>query len=104
MVRRLRKKADIYALMWLIIFAAMLILVIIPFFGKVYDRLFGIGGTKAMNSFNEMYGDERLEEILKNTSNSNSKKIVDSTITSLKEFRGSKEPNDDITIVVLKIV
>ncbi|MCP5063763.1 MAG: SpoIIE family protein phosphatase [Ignavibacteriae bacterium] len=62
------------------------------------------GVNEAMNNSNEMYGDERLEEIFKNTSNSNSKKIVDSTIMSLKEFRGSKEPNDDITIVVLKIV
>ena len=62
------------------------------------------GVNEAMNNSNEMYGDERLEEIFRNTSDSSSKEIVDSTITSLKEFRGSKDPNDDITIVVLKIV
>ncbi len=62
------------------------------------------GVSEAMNNSNEMYGDKRLEEILKNKSKTSSKEIVDSTITSLKEFRGTKEPNDDITIVVLKIV
>jgi len=62
------------------------------------------GINEAMNNSNKMYGDERLEEILKSNSKENSKVIVDSTITSLKEFRGSKDPNDDVTLVVLKIV
>ena len=34
----------------------------------------------------------------------NSKDFVNETIKSLEKFRGVKEPNDDITCVVLKIL
>lgn len=62
------------------------------------------GINEAMNENDQFYGYEEVTEILKNNSNHNSKEIVDSIIDSLSKFRGLKEPNDDITLVVLKVL
>ena len=43
-------------------------------------------------------------KILKEKANQTSEEIVNTTIHSLEKFRGLKEPNDDITLVVLKIL
>lgn len=62
------------------------------------------GINEAMNETNEFFGNERIVEILKQKSNNSSKEIVNSIIYSLDKFRGMKEPNDDITLVVLKVL
>lgn len=62
------------------------------------------GINEAMNDKNELYGYEELTEILKEKHTLSSKEIVNITIESLEKFRGLKEPNDDITLVVLKVL
>ncbi len=61
------------------------------------------GVSEAMNNNNDLFGDERVALLLKENYDKSSQEIIDTTISSLEKFRGSKEPNDDITIVVLKI-
>jgi serine phosphatase RsbU (regulator of sigma subunit) len=62
------------------------------------------GINEAMNEDNELFGYDEITNILKNKSNSSSDEIVKNTIYSLEKFRGLKEPNDDITLVVLKVL
>jgi len=57
-----------------------------------------------MNEENNLFGYTEITEILKEKSNQSSKDIVNTTIHSLEKFRGLKEPNDDITLVVLKVL
>jgi len=61
------------------------------------------GVSEAMDNNNNLFGDKRVASLLKMNCNKKSKEIIDKTIQSLEKFRGSKEPNDDVTIVVLKI-
>jgi hypothetical protein len=49
-----RKVATISTLQSLIIFVIVLILIILPFFGKVYDRLFGISQSSSLNSLDAL--------------------------------------------------
>jgi len=62
------------------------------------------GVNEAMNDNNKLFGYEQIIDILKEKPNADSKEIVNVTIKSLEMFRGLKEPNDDITLVVLKIL
>jgi len=62
------------------------------------------GVNEAMNEENNFYGYDELTKILKDKSSSSSEEIVNITIHSLEKFRGLQKPNDDITLVVLKIL
>jgi serine phosphatase RsbU (regulator of sigma subunit) len=62
------------------------------------------GINEAMNEDNELFGYDEITNILKNKFKSSSDEIVKNTIYSLEKFRGLKEPNDDITLVVLKVL
>lgn len=62
------------------------------------------GVNEAMNEKNLLFGYDEITNILKEKPNSSSKEIVNNTILSLEKFRGNKEPNDDVTLVVLKIL
>ena len=62
------------------------------------------GINEAMNEDNVFFGYDELTKILKEKSNQSSKELVKNTISSLERFRGLKEPNDDITLVVLKVL
>jgi sigma-B regulation protein RsbU (phosphoserine phosphatase) len=61
------------------------------------------GVNEAMNEKNEFFGYEKVIEILKRKDNANSDEIVSLTVQSLEKFRGIKDPNDDITLVVMKV-
>lgn len=62
------------------------------------------GINEAMNEENELFGYDEITNLLKEKSSLSSEDIVNNTIYSLEKFRGLKEPNDDITLVVLKIL
>ena len=62
------------------------------------------GVNEAMNDRNEFFGYEEISKLLQEKSNQSSKEIVNSTIQTIETFRGTEEPNDDITMVVLKIL
>jgi sigma-B regulation protein RsbU (phosphoserine phosphatase) len=61
------------------------------------------GIWEARNKAGEMFGKEALMEIIRNNHSVSARKIVDSVTESLKQFRGGKAPEDDITLVVIKV-
>ena len=64
---------------------------------------FSDGITEAMNEKNELFGEKRLSEILKNNPDSDSNSIMNSIWNAVKIFRGSAEQNDDMTAVLVRV-
>ena len=62
------------------------------------------GVTEAMNSDNQLFGIDRFSKILVNQNGNSSKEVLQKILSSINEFKGEREQNDDITIVLLKIV
>ncbi len=70
--------------------------------GQVY-AFFSDGITEAMNEKSELFGEERLSEILKDKAETPSNQIMDNIWDSIKAFRGNAEQNDDMTAVLVRI-
>jgi sigma-B regulation protein RsbU (phosphoserine phosphatase) len=70
--------------------------------GQIY-AFFTDGVTEAMNEHDEFFGDDKLNEILKNKSQVRSSEIVNEVWHSVKTFRGTAEISDDMTMVVVKV-
>jgi len=60
------------------------------------------GIAEAMNGKDDMFGEERLAEVLKNILMESAEQIIDAVIGSVKKFTGSTPQSDDVTIVVVK--
>jgi serine phosphatase RsbU (regulator of sigma subunit) len=50
-----------------------------------------------------MFGKEPVCQIVRRQSDGNAKKIMDSIVGELELFRNNRAPEDDITLVVIKI-
>jgi serine phosphatase RsbU (regulator of sigma subunit) len=70
--------------------------------GQVFV-FFSDGITEAMNEKQELYGEEKLTEMLKTTAGRRASQIVDCLWEELKTYRGKAEQNDDMTVVVVKV-
>ena len=64
---------------------------------------FSDGITEAMNEQTELFNDVRLKTVLHKISNSTATEQVNTIFNSVKKFRGNAEPNDDMTLVVVKV-
>lgn len=64
---------------------------------------FSDGITEAMDHSDELYGMERLSELLVADTNLTASQISSKIIDSIENYRGDREQNDDITLVTLKI-
>ncbi|MCU0342283.1 MAG: SpoIIE family protein phosphatase [Ignavibacterium sp.] len=64
---------------------------------------FSDGITEAMNERDEMFGEDKLNEILKGKSQNRSTEIMDKVWSEVKNFRGTAQPNDDMTMVIVKV-
>lgn len=64
--------------------------------------LYTDGITEAKNSMNEEYGYDRLQKLLLDNKDKESKEIQSAVIESLFEFCGDQALNDDYTLVILK--
>jgi sigma-B regulation protein RsbU (phosphoserine phosphatase) len=64
---------------------------------------FSDGITEAMNEKDEMFGEDKLNEVLKGKSKSCSTEVMDKVWSEVKLFRGSTPPNDDMTMVIVKV-
>jgi serine phosphatase RsbU (regulator of sigma subunit) len=60
------------------------------------------GITEAMNSKNQLFGEERLSEVIKKSSGADSCMIMTNVLDAVAEYRSAAEQNDDITLVVIK--
>jgi serine phosphatase RsbU (regulator of sigma subunit) len=87
--------------------------------GEVFDRtleevvlktksnqifaFFSDGITEAMNEKDEMFGEDKLTEILKGKSGNRSTEVMNKVWSEVKLFRGATQPNDDMTMVIVKV-
>ena len=55
------------------------------------------------NRTGEMFGKEALMEIIRNNYTASARQIVDTVTKALEQFRGDDAPEDDITLVVIKV-
>ena len=55
------------------------------------------------NKAGEMFGKEALMEIIRNNQSVSARQIVDTVTEALERFRGDEAPEDDITLVVIKV-
>jgi len=56
------------------------------------------------NQANEIFGKKALMEIIRKNQTTSARQIVNTVIEALELFRGDKTPEDDITLVVIKVV
>ena len=70
--------------------------------GEVY-AFFSDGITEAMNEKNEMFGEDKLTELLRNRNDKYSSEIMGDIWKSVDTFRGKAAPSDDMTMVLVKI-
>ncbi|MFN0112460.1 MAG: PP2C family protein-serine/threonine phosphatase [Blastocatellia bacterium] len=68
---------------------------------KLYFYSDGI--TEAMNPKNEEYGEERLMELAERLDSVGANEARDVVLTDVKEFLGSNQPQDDQTLVVIRV-
>lgn len=67
--------------------------------------LIGTDGIWEMhNQAGEMFGKEALMEIIRNNHKASARQIVDTVTETLERFREDKAQEDDITLVVIKVV
>ena len=71
--------------------------------GQIF-AFFTDGITEAMNEKSELFGDDKLNSILKNKSKFRSAEIVNEIWSSVNSFRGGADVNDDMTMVIVRLV
>lgn len=69
--------------------------------GQIF-AFFSDGITEAMNNKNELFGEDRLAELLKGKTKFHSSEIMNLVWNEIKRFKGSALPNDDLTMVIVK--
>lgn len=70
--------------------------------GEIY-AFFSDGITEAMNERDELFGEDKLKELLIKKSGYRSSQIMNEVWQSVKAFRGTTEVNDDMTMVIVKV-
>lgn len=63
---------------------------------------FSDGVTETMNTLNQEFGDTKLEKIILANSHKKASEIKNAILVNLNAFRGYPDPDDDISIVVIK--
>ena len=59
--------------------------------------------VKTKNRYYDMFGPERLETLLLESGGGNPSRVLERVEHALKQFRGSREPFDDATMMAVKI-
>ena len=65
---------------------------------------FSDGVTEAMNEQLDLFGEDKLSEILLNKSDQRSKDLLEEIWRNIQNYRGNAEVNDDMTMVLVKVV
>ncbi|MEN8245169.1 MAG: SpoIIE family protein phosphatase [Thermodesulfobacteriota bacterium] len=61
------------------------------------------GIVEAMNAKEEMYGFERLEDVVRNATNLSAQEILDKILEDVNIFVSRAEQHDDLTVIVVKM-
>ena len=56
------------------------------------------------NNENEMFGKQRLQECIRANRDAPARQIVEAVFAELSKFRGERQPEDDVTMVVIKVL
>ena len=70
--------------------------------GQIF-AFFSDGITEAMNESRDLFGEDKLSELLKDKSNKTSNELMDEIWESITQFRGHAEQSDDMTMVLVKV-
>ncbi|MBZ0199004.1 MAG: SpoIIE family protein phosphatase [Ignavibacteriaceae bacterium] len=70
--------------------------------GELY-AFFSDGITEAMNEDSELFGEDKLSELLKNKTSVRSAEVMNDIWKDLEIYRGNAEQNDDMTMVLVKV-
>lgn len=65
--------------------------------------LYSDGVTEAHNAFSEMFGEERLIQVLATLPNNDAESVKHTLMLALKSFVGGHEQYDDITLLILRL-
>ncbi len=71
--------------------------------GQIF-AFFSDGITEAMNESNDLFGEEKLSELLRDKSSKSSNELMDEIWQSITKFRGHAEQSDDMTMVLVKVI
>ena len=66
--------------------------------------LYTDGITEAMNAREDMFGEERLYEVIRHVNGLNAGEILTNILNAVKEFTGDYPQSDDITLMVVRVV
>jgi sigma-B regulation protein RsbU (phosphoserine phosphatase) len=62
------------------------------------------GVTEAQGEGDELYGDDRIEALLRRERHRTSEEILAALVADVKQFEGPRGPSDDLTAMVLRVV
>ncbi len=85
------------------VFEKTLVQEVIPIKSGESFAFFSDGITEAMNEQTELFDDNRLTAILGKIAKSTATEQVNAIFEAVKKFRGNAEPNDDMTLVIVKV-
>jgi len=81
-----------------------------PFYGETIDDIRGHqllvytdGLNEAENAQQELLGNKRLLELMADTASLNSRQVIDMLKEAVEQHRAGAEPNDDLTLMCLKL-
>ena len=82
----------------------------LEFVGETIENIKGVplflysdGLNEAENKEQEQFGDDRILEILSDKSLDNAKKVVMKLMDEVNKHRNGAEPNDDLTMLCLRV-
>jgi serine phosphatase RsbU (regulator of sigma subunit) len=65
---------------------------------------FSDGITEAMNEAKDLFGEDKLSELLRNKTSKTSDELMNEIWRELTKFRGHAEQSDDMTMVLVKVI
>ena len=68
-----------------------------------FRELSRYGITEAMNERKDLFGEDKLADLLKNQTSRRSSEIMELVWDELTAFRGKAAPSDDMTMVLVKV-
>ena len=70
--------------------------------GQIY-AFYSDGITEAMNENMDLFGEEKLSELLRNKTTCTATQIMNDIWNSINSFKGKASQNDDMTMVLVKV-
>ena len=82
-----------------------------PFYGETIDDIRGRqlliytdGLNEAENQQKELLGNNRLLELMADTANLDSRQVIDMLKAAVEQHRAGADPNDDLTLMCLRLI